>query len=78
MRQATEKAQALVPRLLEDLGDRCDAAQTGAVDENWYWAAPILLDVLRHRGDARTWLTTNRTARLVGGRGGARGGGRRW
>jgi hypothetical protein len=33
-----------------------EAKQTPAVDEAWYWAAPILLDLRKHRNVAQRWL----------------------
>src|SRR5207245_4000461 len=33
-----------------------DAPTTGDVDERWYWAAPILLDLARDPIHAKSWL----------------------
>lgn len=40
---------ALAPVLLE-------TAHSGPADQAWYWAAPLLLDLARHPGEARRWL----------------------
>ena len=32
------------------------ARATGEVDQRWYWAAPILLDLERDAASARAWL----------------------
>ena len=62
LEKATEKSQELLQRVLDDLGPRADLSPSGPVDENWYWAAPILIDMLRHRGEVRTWLQDEETA----------------
>jgi hypothetical protein len=33
-----------------------DAESTGAPDDTWYWLAPALLDLARHRDEARRWI----------------------
>jgi hypothetical protein len=44
-------------RLREALNDLTEPVESeGAEDERWYWAAPILLDLQRHRAVAHRWL----------------------
>ena len=49
------KAEERVSEALLGLPAFRDAA--GAVDEAWYWAAPMLLDVARHENAAKSWFT---------------------
>jgi hypothetical protein len=52
-----EAAVAEVRRQLEPLLARVTAAASadGPEDESWYWAAPILLDLLQHRSRTIEW-----------------------
>ncbi|QEG27767.1 ATP-dependent helicase HepA [Gemmata obscuriglobus] len=38
------------------------SSDTGAEDEAWYWAAPILLDLVRHEDSTRAWFRDNELA----------------
>ncbi len=43
------------------------APTEGTVDQRWYWAAPLLLDRIRHRADVK-WLLEKRSAELWEGK----------
>jgi hypothetical protein len=52
----------MIARVTETLTPMIESLTTGAptqgnVDEAWYWAAPLLLDLERHAGPARAWLS---------------------
>lgn len=54
------KAQARINQVLQpilSLGD-----ESGAEDEAWYWAAPILLDLSREERSTREWFSTHNLA----------------
>lgn len=50
-------------RLESELADLVkDAPTTGKIDENWYWAAPILLDFKHEKKSAEEWWSTEHLA----------------
>ncbi len=49
-----EKARGVCERLLQDITKT--APSDGEVDERWYWAAPLLLDLARDPTSAKAWL----------------------
>jgi hypothetical protein len=52
--EVLERACGVCKRLLE--GITKNAPEDGDVDERWYWAAPILLDLNRDASSARAWF----------------------
>ncbi len=44
--------------------DAADPEQAGAVDARWYWAAPIVLDLVAHTEAARRWFSQDRLAEV--------------
>ncbi len=61
-----KRVQAELADLLGPIVERF-AGGAEAVDERWYWAAPLLLD-LKHDGvDAGEWLAQNNLAKVWGG-----------
>ena len=49
-----EQARGVCDRLLEVITR--NAPKDGDVDERWYWAAPLLLDMARDPASAKAWL----------------------
>jgi hypothetical protein len=54
LQQTLDRARGVCSRLLEDITRNAPAS--GDVDERWYWAAPILLDLSRDAPSAKAWL----------------------
>lgn len=42
--------------LLEGVVDKYQKINTGAQDERWYWAAPLILDVINYKSVYSSWL----------------------
>jgi hypothetical protein len=62
LEKATERASALLQEVFASLDKRAfDPTAAGPADENWYWAAPILIDRRRRAGDVNSWLTSPET-----------------
>ncbi|HLW61181.1 MAG TPA: helicase-related protein [bacterium] len=64
--RGADGAAPLISEMLKWVGSRLEGllpaigatlGGTGPVDETWYWAAPILLDVLTEPAAARRWLS---------------------
>jgi hypothetical protein len=67
--RATEIAQELINGLLPTLDRKAfDPQDTGPADENWYWAAPILLDCQRRLREVSSWLKRPETPAFWAGR----------
>ena len=54
LEEVLNRAQAVCQRLLGEI--TTNAPPDGAVDERWYWAAPILLDLNRDAASAKAWF----------------------
>ena len=54
LQEVLERARTACARLLEDITK--NAPGDGDVDERWYWAAPILLDLNRDAESAKAWF----------------------
>ena len=54
LQDVLKRARSVCKRLLEDITK--NAPSDGDVDERWYWAAPILLDLNRDATSAKTWF----------------------
>ena len=63
---AVDRAQMQLKPLLETLTRPYDNSVL-SVDESWYWAAPILLDLRRHGESTRKWFGRGRLASLWNG-----------
>lgn len=61
------KAQIEIKGLLQPIVG--SSTEFGPEDENWYWAAPILLDVHYHQGSPRTLFRCKELADIWGGEG---------
>jgi hypothetical protein len=48
-----------IAKLLDEATEMLPRAQSGAADERWYWAAPILLDRYFYKSTVESWLYTN-------------------
>ena len=67
--KAIERADALLRGMFASLDAKeYDPTTPGPTDENWYWAAPILIDRHRRRWEVRSWLTGAETPALWAGR----------
>jgi hypothetical protein len=53
--EAVRKAQVEIMRLLLPIVG--SSPESGPEDENWYWAAPVLLDMYYHRGSAEKFFS---------------------
>jgi hypothetical protein len=53
-----KQAEAWATQSLEGLLSELPPSSTGSdrVDERWYWAAPILLDLVHHEASTRAWF----------------------
>lgn len=60
-----QKAQIEIMELLRDLIE--SSPKSGPGDENWYWAAPILLDMQNHRGSAEKFFRNKKLDDVWGG-----------
>jgi hypothetical protein len=54
LQEVLERARSVCARLLEDITK--NAPGDGDVDERWYWAAPILLDLNRDAASTMAWF----------------------
>lgn len=64
---ATSILEIVRDRLHAALSDIVSSRGTGAEDEQWYWVAPILLDLATNEPDAREWLEQpNLAAKWIG------------
>jgi hypothetical protein len=54
LQDVLEHASEVCKRLLEDITK--SAPQAGDIDERWYWAAPILLDLNRDSENTKAWF----------------------
>jgi hypothetical protein len=54
LQEVLERARSVCKRLLEDITK--NAPGDGDVDERWYWAAPILLDLNRNATSEKAWF----------------------
>ncbi len=62
---AIQRAQIEITRLLLPIVG--SSPEYGPEDEDWYWAAPILLDVYYHRGSAEKFFHSKELAEIWGG-----------
>jgi hypothetical protein len=62
---AIHRAQIEIARLLLPIVS--SSPEYGPEDDNWYWAAPILLDVHYHRGSAEKFFHSKELADIWGG-----------
>ena len=66
---AGEVLERVTTKLVELLDDLPLAQFSGPVDEAWYWAAPILLDLRFHEQSTREWFGQSRLADIWKGEG---------
>jgi hypothetical protein len=67
--KAIERSETLLQGMFESLDAKeYDPTTPGPTDENWYWAAPILIDRHRRRWEVHSWLTDAETPALWAGR----------
>jgi hypothetical protein len=67
--KATERADALLQDVFASLKKSAfNPSDAGPVDENWYWAAPILIDRQRRPGEVHSWLNNQNTPAAWAGR----------
>jgi len=62
-----EVLEAVTEKISKLLGSLPEFSQTGPLDERWYWAAPILLDLQFHTESTRNWFGQAHLARIWSG-----------
>jgi hypothetical protein len=69
LEKATERADALLQDVFTSFSRSAfNPSDAGPADENWYWAAPILIDRQRRSGEVHSWLNNPDTPAAWAGR----------
>jgi hypothetical protein len=69
LEKATERADALLQDVFTSFSRSAfNPSDAGPADENWYWAAPILIDRQRRSGEVHSWLNNPATPAAWAGR----------